>query len=462
MSALVFCARHIIIMHQTSVPAMPNFVGRSSTTSWNKPDNAEARQQPLPTTAMVDAMPLSADRVTDEKVKISPTSITNHPLVHSSDKIASQRIQNPITIVIELNGNMANQLCKLAYGYGLQFILQEDYGIVANTILRHQESSKWIGARKRVVTCFPRFREMDFSAGNTDEFKELIKKQKKQLLDATHRRSTIKAESDFFHLVMCKTEHCIRDRLDVVAQVLSNKTFLSSINHDPATSNFLPPFLRADTQADIGYIVDRYYDRLKGLFEFDYNHPDCCCSSNGTSNRAFANETVFHLRAFWGELPTHTRLSGGFEELSANKTIHELFLPRYDRDRDGIAILSRFPVRAKSYLETPMKEAGFRHVRFIDTEKGQQSFCFLMSGQRDLVGYSQSTFAVWVAYLGNATTARLYSLRSPERVALFGDDNFARYNHSNPTLKRKMLYELYNSEEQDQLDQQVGALASLS
>jgi hypothetical protein len=137
-------------------------------------------------------------------------------------------------------------------------------------------------------------------------------------------------------------------------------------------------------------------------------------------------------------------------------------LPRYNRDRDSIAILSRFPVRAKNYLEMPMKEAGFRHVRFISTEKGQQSFCFLLSGQRDLVGYSQSTFAVWAAYLGNATTARLYSLKSPERVALFGDENFARYNHSNPTLKRKMSYELYNSEEQDRIDQQGGKVASLS
>ena len=90
-------------------------------------------------------------------------------------------------------------------------------------------------------------------------------------------------------------------------------------------------------------------------------------------------------------------------------------------------------------------------ARLIETSNGEQSFCFLMSGQNEIIGTSKSSFVRWASYLGNASKARIYSLRSPERLARrMGKISF---NHNNSDLMRKFSYESYTSEEQDLIDQ---------
>jgi hypothetical protein len=77
---------------------------------------------------------------------------------------------NVLQIVIQLSGEMANQLSKLAFAYGVKWILEEDYQTSSKIILRHEEKEKWIRARESVVTCFPKLRHLEFSEANTQEF----------------------------------------------------------------------------------------------------------------------------------------------------------------------------------------------------------------------------------------------------------------------------------------------------
>ena len=340
----------------------------------------------------------------------------------------SSDASNVTSIVIQLSGELGNQLCKFAFGYGLKWILEEDYHVTTNVILRHQEHRKWLTAWKSVKTCFPNLRDMDFSEGNTEEFEERLKQQQMWLGDGV------------FTLNGCQRETCIREQLDKLVGILSNAT--NPPPGIPVNANITLPFLYADTYGMLDYINDRFYDRFKGdLFQFDLDNPECC------DPKAQLDETVFHARGYITEMP-RVAMRMGFEEISPNKTVNELL--QNHRPGDKVAVLSRFAPFGQRYVDQ-MVSAGL-DARLVETRNGELSFCFLMSARKELIGCSQSTFAVWASYLGNASKSRIYSLRSPERIRATGDACFVRYNFTNPRLSQTFSFELYNSEAQDQID----------
>ena len=337
---------------------------------------------------------------------------------------------NPVSLVIQLSDEMGNQLGKLAYGYGLKWILEEDYNTSSKVIMRHQvPGKKWIRAEKSMKSCFPKFRGIDFAKGNTKEFEVRQKEMKEWLGDKYHSFAN------------CGAEACIREGLEKFVRNLSNTTHPPP--EIPVNANITQPFLYADTITRLSYVTDRFYDRWIDLFEFDLNNPNCCDSTR----RAQPNETVLHARGYKTEMPEGVKTLG-FEELSPNKTANEL-LSNHQRG-DKIVVLGRFAKFGQEYVDS-MLAVGL-DARFVETRNGELSFCFLMSGQNEIVAYSSSSFGVWAAYLGNATKARIYSLKSPERIKRWGDRYFARYNFTNPTLKEKISFELYNSEAQDRVE----------
>jgi len=89
---------------------------------------------------------------------------------------------NTITIVVQLRGEMANNLLSIGSGFVTQKILSEKYGI-HNTklVLRHQSKPKWVHGMTDIKNCFPNLRQFDFSLGNTPEFDERKKQQESWL-----------------------------------------------------------------------------------------------------------------------------------------------------------------------------------------------------------------------------------------------------------------------------------------
>ncbi len=330
------------------------------------------------------------------------------------------------TIVIQLNGEMGNHLSKFAFGYIVKWILEDDYNITSSIVLRHQDNPKWVRARKSMM-CFTKIRTMAFSKGNTQEFEDRREQQRKWL------------GSDRYIL---ETAISLRQALKEQIMVFTNTSNPPPILPDDV--NITIPFIYADSFALNSDVIDPYFDRLKDLFEYDLNNPECC------GPRALPNESVFHARGFAVEVPKIAK-KRGYEEVSPNKTVTEI-LWNHQRG-DKIAVLSRFASFGQPYVDRMLSEG--LDARLVETSNGEQSFCFLMSGQNEIIGAMKSTFMRWASYLGNASKARIYTLRSPHIKAnaalmpLQPSSNF-----TNPALSGKtFLWESYNSDDQDQIDQ---------
>lgn len=144
----------------------------------------------------------------------------------------------------------------------------------------------------------------------------------------------------------------------------------------------------------------------------------------------------------------------GFEELSPNKTANELF--KEAQPGTKVIVINRFTEKeAAPYLDA-MRDAGLE-PRMSKNTNPNQDFCLAMSA-KTVTGTARSTFFGFAAYLGNATKAHAYSVKSPATVARFGDDLFDQYDFENPILRDRFSFELYNSEEQDLVDANRSAL----
>jgi hypothetical protein len=112
-------------------------------------------------------------------------------------------------------------------------------------------------------------------------------------------------------------------------------------NHNVTPQNGLSPsvrFLYADNfvgKPRNDYYLDKYLDRFKELFKYDYGNPNCC----NPNVQPEPDEAVFHFRNFKKEMPrVYKRL--GYQELGPNQTAQELFGNHTAGNR--VAIITRF------------------------------------------------------------------------------------------------------------------------
>ena len=343
--------------------------------------------------------------------------------------------ENPVSLVIQLSGEMGNQLSKLAWGYGIKWWLEEDYKISTKVILRHQDHSKWIRAAGSTKKCFTKLRAMDFEEGNTEEF-NIIKEQQAAWVGEKKNGMLCPRASEY------QMKHWLHETLETVKEAIESPDRPAP----PEKSNFTLPFLYTDVFGNFGDVNDRYFERLKDLFEFDFDNPDCCIT------RPEPDEVVFHFRNFLGEMKRALKM--GFEESSANKTAYELF--SHLGAGDKIAITSRFPDKGVPEYVAKFEERGIV-ARVISGQSAEHDFCFLMSAGKEFTGLGKSTYATWVGYLGNASTVNLYRVVSPSRRAACGGtychDSF---NFTNHDLQRRFHFPAIKSEAQDEEDAKAG------
>jgi hypothetical protein len=295
-----------------------------------------------------------------------------------------------ITLVMQNSGEMGNNLCHLATARSIQLLAQETEEIPIEIIIRAQNSPKWERGAKNIKECFPKLRDVNFRAANTDEF--ALRQQQQVERFGTEKAQKLHLPPNEFDIV--------QEGLALLQQLRANETdFYPNPN-----ATISVPYLTTNRMLCNGKLLDMYIEEIQDLFEFD---SDRCCGI-----KPDADESVFHYRGFLTELKQNVKKKG-YEEVSPNQTANVLF--RHLKTGDKIAILSRFP--ADDHVAA-LRERGFI-VRQV-AQSAVKDFCFLLHAQKELVGTQMSTFVIWAAYLNKFLPPTiLYQADSPSNRKRF-------------------------------------------
>lgn len=137
----------------------------------------------------------------------------------------------------------------------------------------------------------------------------------------------------------------------------------------------------------------------------------------------------------------------GHEELSPNMTAHLLL-----KGSSKVAITTRFANHSLSlaYVDA-LRSQGVETRMVINNSdnhsrnhsSGIQDFCFLKHANR-LVGQGLSTFSFWAGYLGNSNETIMYAVKGEAATA--PHLQWFSYNWTNPKLRNRFQYEIYDSD----------------
>jgi hypothetical protein len=181
------------------------------------------------------------------------------------------------TIVINLSGELGNHLHHLAHGYGIYLWAKEKYGLNMTMVLHHQDSSKWVTGRMSLKACFPAFRNVDFSIGNSVEFRETRVPQQanwtvanSSLLNLINYNTPNNGSKGGIHFDDIQTEldrglSHLRELVRDYPQQLSSS--------EVETAQILLPYVQSTCMCP-EFFLDKYYDEIRRRFQFDSS--SCC------------------------------------------------------------------------------------------------------------------------------------------------------------------------------------------
>jgi hypothetical protein len=107
---------------------------------------------------------------TSPRVNQTLTSNNTIPTSQQGDDVTGTRFK-PVSIVVQLSGELGNHLHKIAFGRAIQNLAKELYNIETQLVLQHQfRGGKWVSAMHDIKECFPNLRHFDFELGNSPEF----------------------------------------------------------------------------------------------------------------------------------------------------------------------------------------------------------------------------------------------------------------------------------------------------
>lgn len=398
----------------------------------NSPAAQKGETTVSPTTKNSTMTVFATPEVSQDK-KSTPPPVPKKPL-------QANPFAKHVTIVVQLSGEMANNLHHIAHGYGLKYMLEEDHGVNTTLVLRHYEgpnnrakNPKWKSARDNLQTCFPELAQLSFGAGNKK--KDLDHKQKIQrewIGDETTDR--------IFGLVNSADPNEIQQGLKLLANDILKRPGRPIV--EEGTSPIGIPFLLSQT-LDAFPSIDRAYTALRHFLRM--NETACCADL-----RPGPLDSVFHFRNYASELPAERAYTMGFAELSPTKVATEVFPPTHRTKHIYIATRI-YNQMARNYEEALLVSAPNRTVSIVRDQTGVQDFCFLSRTHHELVGNARSTYVLWAALLSQTVgKARLYHVNTAglrERHPNFWE-RFT-YNFTHPDLKDRIQFELYQSEEFD-------------
>jgi hypothetical protein len=221
--------------------------------------------------------------------------------MEDTDSTTTTMVYYDASIVVQLSGEMGNNLNKLAFGRGLQLLLAEQ-NVTTNLVLRHQEHPKWKLAQRNIQQCFPNLAHFDFQAGNTPEFRE--RQLQQRLLYGTsssdlvlsgnsnsNSNATMAVLDHLNHLVQRK-HHSNPTTSQKNNNIYNNNT--RDLWVEPGAT-IQPPFLYADQMVSMEF-MDRFKDDFLEFFRFDTHK---CCATLPDDDESVFVRILFYWIIFF-------------------------------------------------------------------------------------------------------------------------------------------------------------------
>ncbi|KAL3933054.1 MAG: hypothetical protein SGBAC_010564 [Bacillariaceae sp.] len=334
-----------------------------------------------------------------------------------------------VTVVAQLNGELGNQMHKIANAVCVQRHIERKLHLPTELKLKAQDSPKWERAMKWMKEAFPSTRPLDFRAGNTPLFDRVQQIQEawiRQLVDSQKVNLTGIGNPK----IMNRMKSSGWQPTQEVLRLLNRTWHLDRPVAPGGSTEFSIPHIYSDTFTS-RYCFESMLDEIRDFFKIDEYR---ICKQKPTPE-----ESVLHLRNFLVEMGD-AGLELGFEELNPEKTATEIFANYTPGDK--VAIVSRYEQNTDKYIQA-LKEIRGIDARYIKGQTGNQDFCFLLKSQQEIIGQRISTFATWAGLLGRPKKLRLYSVDSKYTRAKKKAFYKARWDHKE--LKHRIVYENYKA-----------------
>jgi hypothetical protein len=204
-------------------------------------------------------------------------------------------IPQNVTIVCEMAGEMGNHLGHLAHCTGIALWLQRQHNVSSHLVLRLRRTwgvARWKAAQDAIRACFPKLKRYNFKEANTDAF--LVWKKKLATLNLS--------------LSDVNSRNATRFERAVHAFVNYSYTSHDPLPLQPQNSSISLPFLYSKAMASYDFVVDRYVDDIRVLFELAQSKGDCCSLKPDPDETVFvssiAGSNRFYCSSFGDLLPT--------------------------------------------------------------------------------------------------------------------------------------------------------------
>eukprot|EP00934_Nitzschia_sp_Nitz4_P005665 Nitzschia sp. Nitz4//scaffold18_size181773//62632//63963//NITZ4_001912-RA/size181773-processed-gene-0.12-mRNA-1//1//CDS//3329540002//5655//frame0 len=375
----------------------------------------------------INTSTVTASNVTTHQLPVMDTPSTTTTANATSSIPGNSDVSGvdiPPTLFQTLGGELGNHLGYLMHGFAVKWYAQETLGIDFNLISLHQPHPKWTKGRNEMLQCFPKFKDWNFDRDQSWAPLEERKQQQNEWLPQA-RQDVLKHVDDdptkgtaFNDSLMAYLEEY--QRLDKP--------------HGLQGSDISLPYLSTSSYIS-SFFLDRYFDRIRELLEFDTSTKSRCCAILPDED-----ETVFHYRNFVSEIPSGAY---GLVDFGPNQTARDLF--GHLQPGDKVVMITRTK-NAKADAQMDALRARGLQVRLITNQSGVQDFCILLKAKKEVIGLALSTFAFWGSLLGSAQKIHLYVPLGPQILSQYKSEENVRqnvlYNYTHSGIRERLTISL--------------------
>jgi hypothetical protein len=192
-----------------------------------------------------------------------------------------------IPILVELTGELGNNLHHLAHGLALQVMLARR-GISTKVIpQRLAKGEKYFKTQKQLKQCFPNLKPVKFYTNGLDT------KKPKQLQESWLGKELVSR----LKLKSGSTLDTTRQTVEAVHSILQNTHLLETRPSNASSSSILSvPFIHTSSMINREF-MDQFYDDIRAFFEFNET---ACCPQDLVDKEAifvsnFISSTCIHI-----------------------------------------------------------------------------------------------------------------------------------------------------------------------